>query len=602
MTDQEILTCLQENPERGMEQIVEQYTGLLWSVAGQLLRDPEDIKDCVNETFADFFGQLDRFEPAKGSLKGYLAVIAHRLAIKKYQENHRAAGEEFIDGESVDAIGQFEQKEELDAYLRTLELMDEQIIRMKYYDGMTAKEIAASLGLPYETVKKRHQRSLKKLRKAMLIGLIVVLLATLVACAYVVLRYFGIVPGYGVCADPTAGVYVMEKETVTVSSEEFDLTITDAWWMNGILTIDGTAMMYDYTEPDFGVENVSEREFGRLTIEGLKLIQGVQNLSNSQPYGGESARRFLFMGELPEGAEDILNIDLRWENGTVCTIALKKVESEFYEQAGYYDMTEDEGGLLAIPRLENGELIVAIYPLDEGDYVIEPLLNAGRWRFEEDQDITVTAADGTVLTGTMMRTDFSTSTFYEWNFGLAEPGKYTLNVPYVYQTLSERAVGDPVVETVALGDEERDLDVVFAVCGGEVRLTHVEPVDFIYAIDSDVEQVRTMNEYYARFRWWDIDSEYVSLDSERTMVGASLQVRNDADDVQFEFDGITIGIPQVMHIDRTEPLPDGTTRQMSGMRVGCYFDDVAELMLDPQCVGYRWNHEFSIEFEVDETE
>lgn len=38
-----------------------------------------------------------------------------------------------------------------------------QIIRMKYYDGMSVQEIADSLNLPYETVKKRHQRSVFKL-------------------------------------------------------------------------------------------------------------------------------------------------------------------------------------------------------------------------------------------------------------------------------------------------------------------------------------------------------------------------------------------------------------------------------------------------------
>lgn len=88
-----------------------------------------------------------------------------------------------------------EEREALDACLRMLDPVDEQIIRMKYYGGMTAKEIAASLGLPYETVKKRHQRSLKKLKKSMLIGMVVALLAALLAaCAYVVLRYFGVVP------------------------------------------------------------------------------------------------------------------------------------------------------------------------------------------------------------------------------------------------------------------------------------------------------------------------------------------------------------------------------------------------------------------------
>ena len=87
---------------------------------------------------------------------------------------------------------------DLEAALKSLKPEEFDIIRMKYYDGMTIKEIADSLNLSYETVKKRHQRSLTKLQKALTIGLILAAIAALAACAYVVLRYFGIVPGYGV--------------------------------------------------------------------------------------------------------------------------------------------------------------------------------------------------------------------------------------------------------------------------------------------------------------------------------------------------------------------------------------------------------------------
>lgn len=161
MTDKEMKLFLMENPEKGMEQIVAQYTGLLWSVADPILQEPEDIKDCVNETFTEFFYQRERFDPEKGALKNYLAVIARRLAIKKKQENQRRAGVPVEMAEDTESFSRMEEREALDAYLRTLDPVDEQIIRMKYYGGMTFQEIAAALDIPYETAKKRHQRSLK---------------------------------------------------------------------------------------------------------------------------------------------------------------------------------------------------------------------------------------------------------------------------------------------------------------------------------------------------------------------------------------------------------------------------------------------------------
>lgn len=604
MTDQEIITLIQNDPERGMGQLVEQYTGLLWSVCSPLLREPEDIKDCVNEAFAEFFGQREKFDPAKGSLKGYLAVIVRRLAIKKYQENHRSAGREFSDGENTDLLHRFEQREELDSYLCTLEPEDEQIIRMKYYGGMTAKEIAASLGLPYETVKKRHQRSLKKLRKAMLIGLIVAAIAVVVAaCAYVVLRYFGVVPGYGISTDPAAGVYVMETQPVTVENEDFQLTIQNAWWMNGILTLDGDAALLASEGPDNVLLN--NTEYSKLTVAGLnEPKQGTQSCSLSDSADREKFR-MIWQGNLPEETKDTLTLTLCWENGAACTLVLERTEDEIsFEQVGYYDMTEEKGGLLAVPRLENGELIVAIYPLNEGEYTIHPMLTGGPYAtFEtECRDITATAEDGTVLVGQMTWGGFSNNTYFEWNFGPAQPGKYTLNVPFVYETMAEGAEEEVLIRDVELNGEACELDIVFPFEGGEVRLTREVPAtDYVYAIAADTEEVLAMNKEYAKYRWWDIDTEYISADPDRTVVGVSFLVVEDPNQVVLEVNGSIVGLPRVMHMSRTESLPDGT-QKLLGLRIGTYGDDAARLLLDPQQVGYRWNHEFNIDFEVSETE
>ena len=57
------------------------------------------------------------------------------------------------------------QRLDLEEAIASLKPEEAELIRMKYFDGMTIREIAASLNLPYETVKKRHQRSLHKLRR-----------------------------------------------------------------------------------------------------------------------------------------------------------------------------------------------------------------------------------------------------------------------------------------------------------------------------------------------------------------------------------------------------------------------------------------------------
>ena len=87
--DQTLLEHLARDPEEGMAELMQRYTGLVWSAASGYLRDPEDIKECVNDTFAEFYRERERFDPEKGSLKLYLATIARRRAIDRLRASGR---------------------------------------------------------------------------------------------------------------------------------------------------------------------------------------------------------------------------------------------------------------------------------------------------------------------------------------------------------------------------------------------------------------------------------------------------------------------------------------------------------------------------------
>jgi DNA-directed RNA polymerase specialized sigma24 family protein len=73
-SDKEIIQLLESDPNEGMIQLMEQYLKLVHSVASGL-KNPEDVKDCINDTFADFYRYRSSFDPSKGSLGNYLAAI-----------------------------------------------------------------------------------------------------------------------------------------------------------------------------------------------------------------------------------------------------------------------------------------------------------------------------------------------------------------------------------------------------------------------------------------------------------------------------------------------------------------------------------------------
>ena len=173
-TDEEILQLLQQDWEAGSMAVVEAYMALLMRVCARRLQDEEDVKECVNSAFADFCLTWERYEEEKGTLRNYLCTIADRKALERYRKNDARQkaeergvrlvteqaslnGREWLGQEREDELA-----EDLDEVLRNLDTLDETILRKKYYEGMTYIEVAQELGIPYDTVKKRGERGLKR--------------------------------------------------------------------------------------------------------------------------------------------------------------------------------------------------------------------------------------------------------------------------------------------------------------------------------------------------------------------------------------------------------------------------------------------------------
>ena len=132
MTDKKLLHLLDQNPEEGMGLLMEQYMGLLWSACHLYLTNPEDIRECVQETFADFYGNRERFRTEKGTIKAYLYVIAKRKAIRMAAQNGKQSAvplemlEEAADASGEDAIL---NREALEQALGKLKEQDSRMIR-----------------------------------------------------------------------------------------------------------------------------------------------------------------------------------------------------------------------------------------------------------------------------------------------------------------------------------------------------------------------------------------------------------------------------------------------------------------------------------------
>lgn len=172
MDDQTLLRLLRRDPEEGMKQLMDRYSGLVYAVIRARLSDAPvystDPDECAADTFLKFYSVLDSYDPKKSSLATYLGVIARRTAANKARERFRTA----TDPDGEDALTELPDEEEADRQaerllreVRQLDRPDSDILFRKYYLGQTSAQIAAALGLTVSNVDTRTHRAIQKLKE-----------------------------------------------------------------------------------------------------------------------------------------------------------------------------------------------------------------------------------------------------------------------------------------------------------------------------------------------------------------------------------------------------------------------------------------------------
>jgi len=611
-SDQELLDLLERDPQAGMEVAVGQFTGLLWRVVERYLQDPEDIKECVNDAFLEFYMHRDRFDVEKGALSAYLAQIARNLAVSRYRKNAARRDLPLGDAEAA-ASGQelAEARIDLERAMAALKPEDAEIIRMKYYGGMTVREIASSLGLSCDAVKKRHQRSLSKLKILLLGILLLALLALLFACAYKLLRYFGIIPGYGINNDPKAQVFILE-DPVQVESGGGTCFIRDAMLLNNKLYI-----LMDYRTED---QPLTEADMDQLISEDAGPVPVSLNGASFGVFSVSSARAWNDSGNPASGQYlavqlTIQSLDLedvpRWEDGIDAAftfkgtdLACRLVRIEPGRVSDYSYQLGSRGGLLAIPRMEEGRLIVGVYPLNTGTETLLTALLRGRIMEGKVGDVTATAPDGRELVGECVFGPMSNSEyFYDWDFGPAQPGDYTLHIPYVFLSAP---VEEPAAFSLDLQRCEWD-ETPVPVPGGTLSVESCQPVEL--PVGAPIPGKAGPFTVQEDSRIWTLRLRYDPLEDlamtscllapaegmeiqEKTLYG--IAVDGNGNSIPFNVAGFSTGITVYGEEDNVVELT------LLGWD-GC-FDPANVLLTVSEPLSLRWEHSFDLPLVVEPEE
>ena len=176
MNDQDLLTLIQANPERGIRKLMKLYSGSIGTICRNFLYDcsENDIEEAIADTFIHFWKKTSDFVLNDNySLKSYLYAIARNVARDK-RRLLKKADIFSLEELSLDLPSDFSTENELvrrehEAILHTcLENMkepDKTIFLYRYFYGYKINDIAKLLNLPQKKVENILFRGKEKLRR-----------------------------------------------------------------------------------------------------------------------------------------------------------------------------------------------------------------------------------------------------------------------------------------------------------------------------------------------------------------------------------------------------------------------------------------------------
>jgi RNA polymerase sigma-70 factor (ECF subfamily) len=173
-SDAALIQKIVQRDESALAALYDRYASLLSSLLNRILRDTQASEEILQDVFFQLWRNAAQFDPARGSLPGWLAVIARNRAISRLRRHNPSEGEELLETTVIvpanleNALAQQQLLGRVKSALENLSSEQRAAIELAYFEGLTHSEIASKTGDPLGTVKTRIRSAVESLKRNLL--------------------------------------------------------------------------------------------------------------------------------------------------------------------------------------------------------------------------------------------------------------------------------------------------------------------------------------------------------------------------------------------------------------------------------------------------
>ncbi|MBV4521020.1 sigma-70 family RNA polymerase sigma factor [Pseudomonas sp. SWRI74] len=162
------LAACARGERQALRDLYVQESPRLLGVAKRLVRDTALAEDIVHDAFLKIWTGAGRFDPARGSARGWMYSVTRHLALNYLRDHSREVQDDVdVQDNSANTFDFQEHSARIHGCLEQLEPARRNCIVHAYVDGFTHAQISHKLGTPLGTVKAWIKRSLTALRECM---------------------------------------------------------------------------------------------------------------------------------------------------------------------------------------------------------------------------------------------------------------------------------------------------------------------------------------------------------------------------------------------------------------------------------------------------
>jgi RNA polymerase sigma-70 factor, ECF subfamily len=173
LTDELVIAHLQAGHGDALGVLFDRYHRLVLHIALKILRDVGEAEDVMQNVFMEIYKVAAQFDPARGTAKMWILRYAYHRSMNRrkqlqvrhfYANTDIAAIEDTLPMEAVDIFASYEAREVIQRGLQALSPVQNRVLQMAYFEGLTMKEISDETGDSLGNVRHHYYRGLDKLR------------------------------------------------------------------------------------------------------------------------------------------------------------------------------------------------------------------------------------------------------------------------------------------------------------------------------------------------------------------------------------------------------------------------------------------------------